>query len=184
MKYFIYDPLLVDTPPSFFETPDLLKQDYVEGLKVIYAEGFNAEDAPYVRIVDGVPILGERIKYVSGSDIKATWKMLEQEPVIVGDFYVHGDDESIKRMQQTIAAFDDLDLIEDQLIEIHGVRYIRWKMVNGIFTFGKNDLESLYATFTVLRTKRNAILFKNYQNMKTSLPVSEQYLKDKTNWFK
>ena len=184
MKYFIYNPLLTDTPPSFFESPDLLEQDYVEGLKVIYAEGFNAEDTQYVRIIDGVPILGERIKYVSGSDIKATWKMLEQEPVIVGDCHVHGDAESIARMRQTISVFDDLDLVQDQVIEIEGVRYIRWKMVNGIFTFDKNSLEALYTTFTLLRTKRNAVLFKNYQDMKLSLPVSEQYLKDKTNWFK
>ena len=184
MKYFIYNPLLTDTPPGFFETPDLLEQDYVEGLKVIYADSFKSEDAPYVRIVDGVPVLGERINYVSGSDIKATWKMLEQEPVIVGDYHVHGDDESIKRMQQTITAFNDLDLIEDQVVEIQGVRYIRWKMVNGIFSFRKNDLESLYATFTILRTKRNAMLFNNYQRMKAASPITEQYLKDKTNWFK
>lgn len=103
-------------------------------------------------------------------DIKEVHLKFETAPIEVSGILFDADDRSETRLRNSIAAFDLLPLIPNQVEVVDGVKLVYWKGADGISTpLTKEALTSGLDTLIILRGVRGAILFNKYQYLKRTL---------------
>lgn len=184
MKYFLYTGATGEIK-HYGESPDVLTESFVPGLLIIDAGDYNQNDMPHLNVKDGLlqkvlPTEASATTY----QIKARWQELEQAPIEVFGMLVDCDPLSELRMKNTIDNWDVLpDILGQMETDVNGTRKIYWSMSSGKVGLSLIQLTNIFVEMLEQRAIRAAVLFSNYQRIKSLPSVALSYIQDETNWF-
>lgn len=183
MKYFLYNES-TGKIQHYGESPDNLTTSFVPGLLLIDAENYQQNDVNRLMVISGelVEVAPEEPK-ASYHQIKARWQQLEQAPIQVLGVTIDCDQLSELRLKNTIDNWYSLpDIVGQMETALDGTRIIYWSMVEGKVPLTLPELTSIYTTMLENRAIRAAILFSNYQRIKSLPSVTVSYVADSNNW--
>lgn len=182
MKYFLYNPTSGDVM-HFGYSPDNITESFVAGLEIISAEEYGESDMASLRVINGeLTRVAPKEFCATPGDIKSMWQFLEQSPIEASGIYIDFDPLSELRMRNTIEMWDVLPIISGQFEAIDGVKMVTWNAVEGKITLSREQLTDLFDELLELRAKRAAILFSEYQRIKSITNVTLSYVKNISNW--
>lgn len=184
MKYFLYSEL-DGIVRSYGESPDSLTESFVPGLRLIDAGGYSRKDLPRLRVIEGsLAILPPLIRTASANEIREAWLQLEQAPIEVFGMLVDCDSLSELRMKNAIDNWNELpDILGQMETDVAGTRKIYWSMSSGKVGLSFSQLTDIFVEMLRMRAIRAAVLFSNYQRIKSLPSVALSYIQDETNWF-
>lgn len=184
MKYFLYDENSGKIQ-HYGESPDKLTESFVPGLLLIDAGNYQQNDVSRLLVVSGglVEVTPEEPR-VSHHQIKARWQELEQAPIQVLGVTIDCDQLSELRLKNTIDNWYSLpDIVGQMETALDGTRTIYWSMAEGKVPLTLTELTSIYIAMLESRAIRAAVLFSNYQRIKSLPSVTVSYVADANNWF-
>lgn len=184
MKYFLYSEE-DGKVHSYGESPDTLTESYIPGLLLIEAGQYTRKDLPLLNVINGVLVTSSpTVRMASPYEIKQTWQHMEQSPIEVFGMLVDCDSLSELRMKNAIDNWDELpDILGQMETDVAGVRKIYWSMSSGKVGLSFSQLTDIFVEMLRMRAIRAAVLFSNYQRIKSLPSVALSYIQDETNWF-
>lgn len=183
MKYFLYDKT-TGKIHHYGESPDELTESFIPELSLIDAGEYTQNDIPRLAIENGVlsEVVPAELK-ATRHQIKARWQELEQSPIQVLGVTIDCDQLSELRLKNTIDNWYSLPDIEGQMeTALDGTRTIYWSMSEGKVPLTLTELTSVYTAMLESRATRAAVLFSNYQRIKSLPSVTISYVADLSNW--
>ena len=183
MKYFLYDEA-TGKIHHYGESPDELTESFIPELLLIDAGEYTQNDIPRLAVENGLlsEVVPAELK-ATRHQIKARWQELEQSPIQVLGVTIDCDQSSELRLKNTIDNWYSLPDIEGQMeTALDGTRTIYWSMSEGKVPLTLTELTSVYTAMLESRAVRAAVLFSNYQRIKSLPSVTTSYVTDLSNW--
>lgn len=183
MKYFLYDEN-TGKIQHYGESPDNLTESFISGLLLIDAAGYNQNDVNHLQVINGELVNAPPVELkATKHQIKTKWKELEESPIQVLGVTIDCDQLSELRLKNTIDNWYSLPDIEGQMeTALDGTRTIYWSMSEGKVPLTLTELTSVYTAMLESRAVRAAVLFSNYQRIKSLPSVTTSYVTDTSNW--
>lgn len=173
MKYFLYN-LNTGKVVSFLDSPEKYEKSFIDGLGIISAEMYSANDVNTTEVINGIVVSNAVVPRVSTNQIREMRVLLEDSPLDTTKGLFEGDQRSINRMSEAYANFDVLPLVDNCL---------EWRTASNTYVyFTRNELGALLNELAGLRAIRTNTLFRSYQTMLLTPNLTLEYVQNVDNW--